>query len=73
MIQNVCKALYAYETSNPEEVAFAEDDVLFILDATSDPQWWLATLKGATGTPGLIPSNYVEQVHISFRKVDHIG
>ena len=52
MIQNVCKALYAYETSNPEEVAFAEDDVLFIL----------ATLKGATGAPGLIPSNYVEQV-----------
>ena len=72
MFQTICKALYAYETSNPEELAFQEDDTLYIIDATSDPQWWLATIKTKHGEPapstppqGLIPSNYVQEVYAS--------
>ncbi|CAO3600027.1 unnamed protein product [Absidia cylindrospora] len=60
----ICKALYDYEPQTDEEVAFKEDDILYILE-NDDPDWWKAQLKTASfdqvGPIGLVPSNYIDE------------
>lgn len=63
----VFKALYTYEVCAEDELAFAEDDLLWIVDKTppdaEDGQWWMARLVRDETQQGLIPTNYVERVN----------
>uniref|UniRef100_A0A224Z4W2 Myosin I n=1 Tax=Rhipicephalus zambeziensis TaxID=60191 RepID=A0A224Z4W2_9ACAR len=53
-----CKALYAYEPQDTDELAVGEGDIIEILK--EDPSgWWLGRLKGKEG---LFPANYVERI-----------
>lgn len=52
-------ALYAFDSGNPEELAFSKGDRMEIIDQPQDdPDWWEARM--ANGVTGLIPRNYVE-------------
>ena len=54
-------ALYAFNSGNPEELAFQKGDIMDIIDQPlDDPDWWEA--RKANGVTGLIPRNYVEIV-----------
>jgi len=45
------------------ELSFAKDDIIVVLDKTTDPQgWWKGSLNGQTG---LFPHNYVEIIEES--------
>ncbi|WVN87949.1 uncharacterized protein L203_103146 [Cryptococcus depauperatus CBS 7841] len=62
----VAKALYDYTPQDPEtELAFAEDQILYIIDKEDD-EWWKSKLKddngGTGGGVGLVPANYVEEI-----------
>ncbi|GIX88889.1 unconventional myosin-Ie [Caerostris extrusa] len=51
-----CKAIYAYEAQDTDELTFSVDDTITVIK--QDPSgWWLGKLKGKEG---LFPSNYVE-------------
>jgi len=54
----VFKALYAYESTQQDELSFREGDILYVpaSEITEDGGWWRGTCRG---TSGLIPSNYV--------------
>lgn len=61
----VVKAMYKYTAQYPDELSFEEGDTLYILDMTTDPNWWKAKCGENTG---LIPSNYVEE---NTESIDH--
>jgi len=51
------KALFSYETSNPEELSFAVDDCITVVSRYDEStMWWYGKLKGRFG---LFPLNYV--------------
>ncbi|XP_056141830.1 myosin IEb [Lampris incognitus] len=53
-----CRALYAYDAQDTDELSFNTDDVLEIL--TEDPSgWWFGRLRGKEG---MFPGNYVEKI-----------
>lgn len=53
-----CKALYAYDPQDTDELAVGEGDIIEILK--EDPSgWWLGRLRGKEG---LFPANYVERI-----------
>ncbi|GAB6018774.1 Osteoclast-stimulating factor 1 [Chamberlinius hualienensis] len=54
----VVKAMYKYTAQYPDELSFEEGETLYILDMSSDPNWWKAKCGERSG---LIPSNYVEE------------
>nr|ACO10542.1 Osteoclast-stimulating factor 1 [Caligus rogercresseyi] len=49
------RALFAFESSEPDELCFKEGDLLYIIDWKSNPDWWTAKLKDKKG---LVPANY---------------
>ncbi|KAG0075447.1 hypothetical protein BGZ90_009881 [Linnemannia elongata] len=51
-------ALYDYAAGEPNELSFAEGDVITDIEAVTD-DWWSGTSNGASG---LFPSNYVEML-----------
>jgi len=52
-------ALYAYSSSNSEELSFNKDETLEIVEKPLvDPEWWRA--RNQEGAFGLIPRNYVQ-------------
>ncbi|KAJ2755183.1 HOG (high osmolarity glycerol) pathway protein [Coemansia aciculifera] len=55
------RALYDFEAENPTELAFAENDILYITYKQCDG--WLVGYKG--NQVGLIPENYVELLDTS--------
>ncbi|EGD85713.1 hypothetical protein H112_06629 [Trichophyton rubrum D6] len=63
--EGVYTAVYDYTPQGENELAFAEGDLLYILDKSSDDGWWKAKKKTAefeSEEPvGLIPHNYVEE------------
>lgn len=61
----VVKAMYKYTAQYADELSFEEGDTLYILDMTTDPNWWKAKCGENTG---LIPSNYVEE---NTESIDH--
>jgi len=61
----VVKAMYKYTAQHADELSFEEGDTLYILDMTTDPNWWKAKCGERTG---LIPSNYVEE---NMESIDH--
>ena len=54
------RALYSYSAAIPEELSFSKGDVLAVLRLQDDGWWeaYVAQGKGASGRPGLIPSEY---------------
>ncbi|XP_055066693.1 myosin IEb [Misgurnus anguillicaudatus] len=53
-----CKALYAYEAQDADELSFQVDDIIEIL--TEDASgWWTGRLRGKEG---MFPGNYVEKI-----------
>ncbi|XP_027131146.1 LOW QUALITY PROTEIN: myosin IEb [Larimichthys crocea] len=53
-----CRALYAYDAQDTDELSFNTDDVIEIL--TEDPSgWWFGRLRGKEG---MFPGNYVEKI-----------
>ncbi|CAK6982730.1 LOW QUALITY PROTEIN: myosin IEb [Scomber scombrus] len=53
-----CRALYAYDAQDTDELSFNTDDVIEIL--TEDPSgWWYGRLRGREG---MFPGNYVEKI-----------
>ncbi|KAF3482121.1 cytoskeleton assembly control protein Sla1 [Arthroderma uncinatum] len=61
----VYTAVYDYTPQGENELAFAEGDLLYILDKSSDDGWWKAKKKttefDSEEPVGLIPNNYVEE------------
>ncbi|XP_046752467.1 osteoclast-stimulating factor 1-like [Diprion similis] len=54
----VVRALYKYTALRPDELSFEEDEVLYVYDQDTDPNWWKAKCNNREG---LIPANYVEE------------
>ncbi|XP_061650737.1 myosin IEb isoform X1 [Phyllopteryx taeniolatus] len=53
-----CRALYAYDAQDTDELSFNADDVIDVL--TEDPSgWWFGRLRGREG---MFPGNYVEKI-----------
>ncbi|MED6251576.1 Unconventional myosin-Ie [Ataeniobius toweri] len=53
-----CRALYAYDAQDTDELSFNTDDLIEIL--TEDPSgWWFGRLRGKEG---MFPGNYVEKI-----------
>ncbi|XP_056300622.1 myosin IEb [Pseudoliparis swirei] len=53
-----CRALYAYDAQDTDELSFTADDVMEIL--TEDASgWWFGRLRGREG---MFPGNYVEKI-----------
>ncbi|XP_057689345.1 myosin IEb isoform X3 [Corythoichthys intestinalis] len=53
-----CRALYAYDAQDTDELSFNTDDVIEIL--TEDASgWWFGRLRGREG---MFPGNYVEKI-----------
>ncbi|KAM4601251.1 myosin IEb isoform 2-T2 [Polymixia lowei] len=53
-----CRALYAYDAQDTDELSFNTDDLIEIL--TEDPSgWWYGRLRGREG---MFPGNYVEKI-----------
>ena len=58
----VVRALYPFNSGNPEELPFQRGDMMDIVDQpANDPDWWEA-IK-ADGTRGVVPRNYVDVIH----------
>uniref|UniRef100_A0AAY4E977 Osteoclast-stimulating factor 1 n=1 Tax=Denticeps clupeoides TaxID=299321 RepID=A0AAY4E977_9TELE len=53
-----CRALYAYDAQDTDELSFNADDVMEIIN--EDPSgWWFGRLRGKEG---VFPGNYVEKL-----------
>ncbi|XP_061699558.1 myosin IEb isoform X1 [Syngnathoides biaculeatus] len=53
-----CRALYAYDAQDTDELSFNTDDIIDVL--TEDPSgWWFGRLRGREG---MFPGNYVEKI-----------
>lgn len=60
-------ALYPYAPQNDAELALEEGDLLYVLEKSTEDDWWKARKKAATPEgdepEGLIPNNYVKEVY----------
>ena len=54
------EALFDFNQSSPEDLAFKKGEILTIKNTSEDPNWWFAT--NSKGVEGMIPANYVELV-----------
>uniref|UniRef100_A0AAY4DB74 Tyrosine-protein kinase n=1 Tax=Denticeps clupeoides TaxID=299321 RepID=A0AAY4DB74_9TELE len=54
-----CLAKYNFKGSTAQDLPFCKGDVLTILSATKDPNWYKA--KNSGGQEGTIPANYVQK------------
>ncbi|XP_072917472.1 myosin IEb isoform X2 [Hemitrygon akajei] len=53
-----CRALYAYDAQDTDELSFNADDIIEIVK--EDPSgWWVGRIRGKEG---LLPGNYVEKI-----------
>jgi hypothetical protein len=51
----VFKALFDYKAVRQDELSFNEGDLIYIIDMTSNKDWWMAKCGDKTG---LVPFNY---------------
>lgn len=62
----VYRALYDYTPQAAGELTIEENDLLYVLDKSSDDGWWKAKKKAGAEDEdeptGLVPHNYVEEV-----------
>ena len=60
------RALYDYAAQAPNELEVREGDLLYVLEKSSEDDWWRAKRKGNAGedheAEGLVPNNYIEEV-----------
>lgn len=42
------RALFAYQSQEPDELSFQEGDLLYVVDDTSSKDWWKARLVTTT-------------------------
>ena len=63
---SVCVALYQYVPRDEGELAIEEGELVYILEKSTEDDWWKATKKASGGEKddpiGLIPQTYVEEV-----------
>ena len=52
------RANFAYVAKEVDELSFEEGDLLYILDWTTDPEWWKARCRGKEG---LVPANFLNK------------
>ena len=52
------RANFAYAAKEVDELSFEEGDLLYILDWTTDPEWWKARCRGKEG---LVPANFLNK------------
>lgn len=61
---SICTALYDYQPQSNGELELAEGDILYILEKSTEDNWWKAKKRAAgedeDEPEGLIPNNYVE-------------
>lgn len=61
----IYRALYDYVPQGANELAISEGDLLFVLEKSTDDDWWKAKKKAQSEDEdepeGLIPNNYVEE------------
>lgn len=62
LFQRVYRAMYDYESQDSDEVSFCEGD-LIVNVSNIDSGWMTGTVK-RTGDTGMLPANYVEELHI---------
>lgn len=53
-----CKALYAYDAQDTDELSFNADDIIDIIKEDASG-WWTGRLRGKQG---LFPNNYVAKI-----------
>jgi hypothetical protein len=62
----IYKAIYDYTPQGEGELTISEGDVLYVLEKSTEDDWWKAKRKATTEEDdepvGLIPSNYIEEV-----------
>lgn len=62
----IYRAVYDYTPQAEGELQIAEGDLLYVLEKSSEDEWWKAKKKATAEDEdepvGLIPSNYVEEV-----------
>ncbi|CEG66778.1 hypothetical protein RMATCC62417_03301 [Rhizopus microsporus] len=58
-----CKALYDYDTDQTDELSIKEGEIVRILNK-DNADWWLAEKIGQSTASGLVPSNFLETVHL---------
>ncbi|KAI4797355.1 hypothetical protein CgunFtcFv8_027850 [Champsocephalus gunnari] len=54
-----CVAKYNFQTANEQDLPFCKGDLLTIIGATRDPNWYRA--RNTVGREGTIPANYVQK------------
>ena len=63
---SICTALYDYTPQNDGELALKEGDVVYVLEKSSEDDWWKAKKRAPSEDEdepiGLIPNNYVTEV-----------
>ncbi|KFY71575.1 hypothetical protein V499_08235 [Pseudogymnoascus sp. VKM F-103] len=60
-ILHFARAQYNYTAAIPEELSFGKGDTLAVL-RLQDDGWWEAEVAGKNQRPGLVPSNYLQQI-----------
>ncbi|KAK5174144.1 cytoskeletal protein binding protein [Saxophila tyrrhenica] len=62
----VVRAVYDYAPQSDEELEIKDGDLLFVLEKSSEDDWWKCKKKAASEDEdepeGLVPNNYVEEV-----------
>lgn len=53
--------MYSYTAAIPEELGFQKGDILAIL-RMQDDGWWEAEIMNNPAPPGLVPSNYLQNI-----------
>jgi hypothetical protein len=53
--------MYSYTAAIPEELGFSKGDILAVL-RLQDDGWWEAEVTSGHGRPGLVPSNYLQNL-----------
>ncbi|XP_043479602.1 SH3 domain-containing kinase-binding protein 1-like [Leptopilina heterotoma] len=57
-VEELCRVLFPYETTNEDELTLAEGDIIKVLSKDApDKGWWQGQLRGRIG---LFPDNFVE-------------
>ncbi|KAF2480505.1 hypothetical protein BDY17DRAFT_254753 [Neohortaea acidophila] len=62
----IYRALYDYAPQSEEELELHADDVLFVLEKSTEDSWWKCKKKAANDDDdeepeGLVPNNYIEE------------
>lgn len=62
----IYRAIYDYAPQGEGELEIAEGDLLFVLEKSTEDDWWKAKKKAMSDEEdepeGLIPANYIEEV-----------